>query len=314
MARERKQARINAPASMQRAARATGTRPGVMPQRRQPRQAADATALIGTAAPRLAVPHPLECVRRRPRGQTKYREPWSRDRRHADGHGSAVQNVIFTYAPEGGQKRINFTYRNSHVTTAGHSYKTNRPVFADGVAEDAYHKFLECDPDTLDYVLQSCTATIERADGTVESYTFDGERTNVQGQRIFFEVKPDGSYFLDPQLTAKLDAVTGWLNAEGHLFERVLGRDHQDNLRASVVQEIFAARTLAPRPEHLRIAAGVIVKGDAEVGDLWLALGAQRQTARRISYAMLVRRQILMPIDRPITAATRFRQIGRAHV
>jgi len=230
-----------------------------------------------------------------------------------------VTNVAFAFAPGGGQKRINFTYRNSHVTTAGHSYKTNRPVFADGVAEDAYLKFLECDPDTVEYVMQSCTATIGRADGTIESYTFDGERTDVAGRRTFFEVKPDGSYFLDPQLTAKLEAVKGALLEAGHLFERVLGRDHQNNLRADVVQEVFAARVLHPRPEHLEIAAEVIANGGAELGDLWDALRARRETARRISHAMLVRRQILMSIDRPITGATRFslgdlrsRQIARA--
>lgn len=255
----------------------------------------------------IQIPHPLECARRRPRRQPRWTP--SRDRGHRPRpprtRREAWHSPRLRTSSDAGPMRRNFTYRNLMVTSAAFGIKSGRDQYFEGPHEPAYFRFLETDCDTVDYQFQGARAEWTTSAGETRHYTFDAVVETVAALR-FVEIKADWSYFNDPETADTLEAAIKVILELGHEFERIVGTNLMDQVRLRVVKDIFACRLTAFGQRERDIAHNLLdaTSGPVPLGLLHERLSTNRHLATAIANAMLVRREIGFPVDRPPHADT----------
>lgn len=252
------------------------------------------------------VPHPHKCVPRRParwiRRATR-RDAAAIPRSAREGWRDPRLRTL----ADGGQMRIEMTYRKAMMTSADFSPTIGRDVYAEGAFEGIYRSILTTDHQTAEFGFQIGEISWTTEDGEPRRYTADGGRVTVDGREIWFEQKAHATYFRDPDVADLLSQVEPVLAAHDIEFERIDGTALLEPVRLRTVLDVLRHRNAPFDPRRDVEAAREIIErlgGTAPLGLVEEALRPTRHQARATACSMLIRRAIGFPVDTPLTADT----------
>lgn len=202
--------------------------------------------------------------------------------------------------------RINMTYRNSCMTSADFSPTIGCDVFGEGASEGIYRSILTTDQQTAEFQFQICTIHWSTKDGEDRHYTFDGGRITADGRECWFEVKAHRSYFNDPDIADVLDLAERELARHDIELERIDGSKLLDPVKLRTVNSVLRHRNVPFDKRDILNAHTVIDRhgGIAPFAKVAAALDTSRRRSEAMMSAMLIRRAIGFPVDRPLTPDT----------
>ena len=265
------------------------------------------------ASATLTLPHPLACAPRRP-------PRWVRRAPRRDVGAQSIttregwRDPRVRTAPDGGPMRINFTYRNSFMTSADFSPTIGRDVYAEGPYEGIYRSILTTDQDTAEFQFQIGTVTWTTKKGEKRERTLDGGRIDASGREKWFELKAHESYFADPDIKASLEAVEEALAPHDIELERIDGSKLLEPVRLRTVHDVLRHRNVPfdqIRDVNRALAAISREGGAAPVRLVAERLNTSPRQARAMLCAMLIRRAVVFAVDQPLTGDTVVRAFRR---
>ena len=202
--------------------------------------------------------------------------------------------------------RINMTYRNAFATSADFSPTIGADVYAEGPFEGIYRSVLTTDYQTAEFQFQVGAIYWTTRNGEERRYTLDGGRITIDGREVWFEIKAHESYFHDPDVADVLDQAERELARHDIELDRVDGSTLLDEVKLRIIKSIIRHRNV-PFGERDVFNARAAIDGHggiAPFGAVAEALGANRRQAEAMMSAMLIRRAIAFPVDRPVTPDT----------
>lgn len=267
----------------------------------QPRFEHEGEGVIVRGSIRLR--HPLECLPYRPA-----RKPgWipTRDRRDAGlrrhGRDEGLVAPRLEAAPNLGAVRVNFRYGGWVSVSAMHSDKAQRDQYFESSNEPWGARLNEVDTQDLDLQYQPITVHARTRAGKPRRIVLDFCVEKVGGKLVFGEDKASSEYFEEPETYERLAFVESHLETYGVGFERRVAGGLKNDLHRAVVKEIFDnRRTLFEDREadavrdFVRSAGGI-----AALGDVLRTLGHPVDDALAMIHAMMRRRLVAVPLDRP---------------
>ena len=256
------------------------------------------------------IPHPRECLPRRPARVPTY-EP-RRDRRDAGrrplprGALEGWHSPRLVASPNLGHMRVNFNYRNYFTTAAGYGEKPRRAQYFEGPYELALFRFLEMSTRIVDYQFQPLQIQWETSSGQTVSYTTDVIYATETAEIGVEEVKATNAYFEQAETHDLLALFEAEIEKEGARFYRRNGRHLVDRAIWRTVKDAFDDRRTAYSDQDVERVREVIVRegGAAPLGPIVDGLHVSSRQGLAMLNAMMVQRLVGFDLVRPPTADT----------
>jgi hypothetical protein len=264
----------------------------------------DELAELMRAAPGR-IPHPWECLPRRPARAPAW-EP-RRDRRDA-GRPPLPRHMLegwhspsLAAAADLGQMRINFNYRNYFTTAAGYGEKPRRAQYFEGPYELALFRLLEMNTAVVDYQFQPLQMRWTTSDGRAVGYTTDAIYATEDGAIGVEEVKATDAYFERADTRHLLDLFERQIAKAGATFVRRTSRRIAEPTFWRTVKDAFDDRRTAYDDGDAARAVDAVTRegGAAPLGAVLDAVGGQARGAHAKLNAMMVRRVVAIDLARP---------------
>lgn len=184
---------------------------------------------------------------------------------------------------------------------SAHSEKAQRTQYFEGNHEAYGFRLHEMDPSYVDLQYQPAALSWTSLDKKSHQVVFDYAVEMADGQIIFGEDKASQAFFTESKTRARLELAEGFLDRYGVKLERRVAGGLPSSIARRVVKDHFDARKTLFVEQEVSLVQHVI-RANGGAAPLSSVLGALEDCPslglQKLS-AMMMRRKVCMPLDRP---------------